>query len=271
MATVTAIPRLSKRGKQGRSTLRIIDQAGAKFISHGVKVLPSQWNARQRRVRKSHPNADLVNALITQRLTAFCFVVAFCLQSFSLASAHASVKAAPSGTIFGIVYDMDTDDPLPGANVYLVGTALGSSTDIDGKYSITNVPSGTYTLRVVFIGYKQMDIEITIGDDEQIEQIVMLQFDVLNLDEGITITAQREGQLKAINRQLTADAILNAVSSERIREVPDANVAESVGRLPGVSIGRSGGEGQSVIIRGLAPRYNAITINGERVPSSSGG
>ena len=83
--------------------------------------------------------------------------------------------------------------------------------------------------------------------------------------EQITVTAQAEGQMAAINQQLSARTITNVVSSARIQELPDANAAESVGKLPGVAILRSGGEGNKVIIRGLSPQYNNIKINGVKM------
>ena len=60
----------------------------------------------------------------------------------------------------------------------------------------------------------------------------------------MTITAQLLGQAKAINQQLSAESIANIVSGDRIQELPDVNAAEAIARLPGVSINRSGGEGQ---------------------------
>ena len=71
MATITPVLRTSKKDKRGRCPvwLRISDRDRTRFVSLGVKVLPSQWNDRQRRVRKGHPNADLINRLITERLT----------------------------------------------------------------------------------------------------------------------------------------------------------------------------------------------------------
>ena len=70
MATVTPILRIPKRDKRGRCPiwLRISDRDGTRYLSLGEKVLPSQWNDRQRRVRKGHPHADLFNQLIAQRL-----------------------------------------------------------------------------------------------------------------------------------------------------------------------------------------------------------
>ena len=66
--------------------------------------------------------------------------------------------------------------------------------------------------------------------------------------------------MDAINKQLNAKSIVNIVSSDRIQELPDANAAETVARVPGVTIKREGGEGNKVIIRGLSPKYNSITV-----------
>jgi TonB-dependent receptor len=78
----------------------------------------------------------------------------------------------------------------------------------------------------------------------------------------VVVTAQALGQNQAINQQLSSDKIVNVVSSARIQELPDANAAESVGRLPGVSVTRQGGEGNQVVIRGLSPKYNEVMIDG---------
>jgi TonB-dependent receptor len=61
------------------------------------------------------------------------------------------------------------------------------------------------------------------------------------------------------------------VSSARIQEVPDANAAESIGRLPGVSVLREGGEGNKVVIRGLSPKFNNITVDGVKMGATGMG
>ena len=61
---------------------------------------------------------------------------------------------------------------------------------------------------------------------------------------------------------------MNIISSDRIQELPDANAAESVARVPGVSIRREGGEGNKVVIRGLSPKYNNVTVNGVKLAST---
>jgi TonB-dependent receptor len=86
--------------------------------------------------------------------------------------------------------------------------------------------------------------------------------------EAVLVTAQVEGQIAAINQQRQANTITNVVSKDRIEELPDVNAAESIGRLPGISLQRSGGEANKVVIRGLSPKYNTVTVNGVRMPST---
>ncbi len=178
--------------------------------------------------------------------------------------------AAPTGQISGVVVDKSTNNPLPGANVSIKGTSLGAATNIEGEYRIPRVPPGNYTLMVNYIGYEIAEIPVKIEVNRTTTVDVELIFEIVEGEE-ITITAQREGQAAAINQQVRANTIKNVVSSERIRELPDNNAAESVGRLPGVAIRRSGGEGERVNIRGLSPKFNSITVDGERIPATGQG
>jgi TonB-dependent receptor len=194
-------------------------------------------------------------------------VLISCLIILSLSGPGVLSLYAANARITGTVTDAATGEPLPGANVYLAGTAIGAISDLKGNYQIQRVPAGTHTLKVRFIGYKEKEYQVRIEEDEVKVVHLKLDYDVLK-GQTVTITAQAEGQIAAINQQLRSNTITNVVSAERIMELPDANAAESVGRLPGVSILRSGGEGNRVVIRGLAPTYNAITIGGEKIPAT---
>ncbi len=169
--------------------------------------------------------------------------------------------AQSSAKIIGIVKEAKTGEVLWGANVMVIGTSQGGSTDINGKYTIQNVPFGSYTLRVTYIGYKQQEISIDIKSSNTIEANFEMEPEAIK-GETVTVTAQRRGQISAINQQLNSNTITNIVSSDKIQELPEANAAEAVGRLPGVSLLREGGEGSKVVIRGLAPQYNKVQIDG---------
>ena len=174
-------------------------------------------------------------------------------------------KRAAPGQIVGTIRDANSGEPLPGATVRVEGTTLGSATDIEGEYRIAGVPAGEQVLHVSYVGYEHEEIAINVPDGGSITQDVGLSYGVIEGEE-VVITAQLEGQARAINQQLASETIVNVVSSDRIQELPDANAAESVGRLPGVAVQRNAGEGQKVVIRGLSPKYSSVTINGARVP-----
>jgi TonB-dependent receptor len=177
------------------------------------------------------------------------------------------ITATNSGKIRGIIKEVGTGEALLGANVFIQGTSLGSSTDINGLYTITNIPFGTYILKVTYIGYKTQYQKIVVNTTKTVELNFTMQPEVIE-GETVTITAQREGQIAAINQQITSNSIKNIVSSDKIEELPEANAAEAVGRLPGISLQRDGGEGNKVVIRGLAPRYNKVQIDGVDMAST---
>ncbi len=187
------------------------------------------------------------------------------VQIVILALLAAFTAAFAQGTITGVVSDSAKADPLIGANVYLVGTALGSVSDIEGKFRIVGVPAGSYTLRISYIGYRTKNLAIQISGDQQVQRTVRLVADVAK-GISIDVTAQAIGQIAAINQQISSNTIVNVVSEQKIQELPDANAAESIGRLPGVSILRSGGEANKVILRGLEDKFTNITIDGVKIP-----
>ncbi|MDZ7308492.1 MAG: carboxypeptidase-like regulatory domain-containing protein, partial [candidate division KSB1 bacterium] len=171
------------------------------------------------------------------------------------------------GSLQGVVSDSATAEKLPGASVYLVGTALGSATNLQGAYRIDRIPAGSYTLRVSYIGYRTRDLPVTVADNTA--QVIDIKLGVEILQgAAITVTGQAVGQAAAINQQRTAPTIINVVSEEKIRELPDANAAEAIGRLPGVSVQRSGGEANKVILRGLQDKFTVITIDGVKIPAT---
>ncbi len=169
--------------------------------------------------------------------------------------------------IAGAVVDATTGDPLPGANVFLQGTSIGGTTDINGMYEIPSVPAGSYSIRVTYIGYEPTTATAQVKAGANLNLDFKLQPVALQGKE-VVVTAQASGQNEAINQQLSSMQIKDVVSAARIQELPDANAAESVSRLPGISVLRTGGEADQVVVRGLAPKYNEVTINGVQMAAS---
>ncbi|MCK5146836.1 TonB-dependent receptor [bacterium] len=179
-----------------------------------------------------------------------------------------SINGVRASTIRGHIKDASTGSFLPGANVMIVGTSIGTASDINGVYQLKKVPVGTYTLRVRYIGFETQDKTVVV----EAGKTIVVEFEMTTTfvrGEAVVITAQAKGQIKAINMQLSSESIVDILSSERIQELPDATAAESVARLPGVSISRQGGEGNQVVIRGMSAEHNKINIEGIEIAATS--
>ena len=176
--------------------------------------------------------------------------------------------AAETGTLKGEVVDAQTGDPLPGANIVIKEIFHGTASGLDGEFVLTNVPVGTNTVTISYLGYQEQEITVEFSANETKTIEVKLQVLTIMGEEAV-ITAQAYGQRAAINQQLASNVVTNVVSSEKIEELPDANAAEAIGRLPGISLKRNSGEANQVVIRGLSPKYNNVTIEGIKMASTS--
>ena len=142
--------------------------------------------------------------------------------------------------ISGEVRDASTGKELSWANIAIVGTNMGAATNEDGSYTISNVPPGTYNLRVTYLGYGKLDSTVVLTGAESLNINFKLAYGEVLEGEEVVVAAQASGEWSAINKQLSSKTITNIVDESQIKELPDANAAESVGRLPGVAIKRSG-------------------------------
>jgi TonB-dependent receptor len=172
-----------------------------------------------------------------------------------------------AGTIKGKVYDKTTKNALPAATVMIKGTSIGTVADLNGVYSIPNAPSGEQTIAVSYVGYVSKSITVTIPEGGTLQQDFDLQVAAIQ-QQTVVVTAQAQGQMQAINQQLTSNKIASIVSEARIQELPDFNAAQAIGRLPGITTLSSSGEANKIVIRGLDPKYNQITIGGISLAST---
>ena len=172
-----------------------------------------------------------------------------------------------SGEILGVVKDQSTQQFLPYAVVNVKGTSVYAVTDENGLFRLINLAPGDITLQITFVGYSPQEIAVSLTAGERKTLEINMSEPLVALGE-VTITAQRMGQNAAINQRLNSDALVNVVSKDAIRELPDINAAEAIGRLPGISLTRSGGEGSKVILRGLDPKFASVSINGVQQPAT---
>ena len=89
--------------------------------------------------------------------------------------------------------------------------------------------------------------------------------------EEVVVTGYRQSLSVALDSKRASTESIDAIVAEDIADFPDLNLAESIQRVPGVSIARDGGEGRQVSVRGLGPQFTRVRINGMEAMSANGG
>lgn len=174
-----------------------------------------------------------------------------------------------TGTLAGSVTDA-AHAVLQGARIELRPAARPAASNNQGAFTITGLTPGNYTLTISFVGFAPFTQEVTVKSGETTRVDAMLE--VASANESITVTAERvHGEAEAINRERTAENILQVLPAEVITSLPNANVADAIGRLPSVTLERDEGEGKYVQIRGTEPRYSNVTIDGVNIPAPESG
>ena len=171
----------------------------------------------------------------------------------------------PVGRIEGQVVDAETKKPIGDAGVQIVGTTLGTMTRSDGKFSIGNIPAGTVTLQVRRLGYQPLTLTgLTLATGETLTQEIALTQAVARVATQIVRAAADRGSIESsLDEQRNAVGVVSSVTAEQIGRSPDANAAQAVQRVSGVTVQ----DGKYVFVRGLGERYTTTSLNGARVPS----
>jgi TonB-dependent receptor len=177
---------------------------------------------------------------------------------------------AQSTLLTGKVMD-DTDNlSLPGATIKLLEGNRYTVSDQNGHFEFLNLPTGSYTVSVVYIGYQPIQKNIVVKNGQKNYITIQLSSSSLSLSEAVVLGDMARGQAKALNQQKNNQNITNIISSDQVGRFPDANIGDALKRVPGVTMQNDQGEARNIIIRGLAPHLNSVTLNGDRIPSAEG-
>jgi TonB-dependent receptor len=179
------------------------------------------------------------------------------------------VSTAQKGIISGKVIGLHDKMPLPGATIGIVGTNNYAVSDRNGKYEFLTVLADSYTIEVKYIGYANAKNEVVVTANANSVSNFELTTIGTELQE-VVVGDRLRGQAKAINQQKTNKNITNVISSDQVGRFPDANIGDALKRVPGITMQNDQGEARSIIIRGIAPALNSVTINGDRIPSAEG-
>ena len=158
---------------------------------------------------------------------------------------------------------------LPGASIRLQPGNFSGISNQNGEILLASVPAGTYQLTISYIGYATLDKSVNIGKEGS-EFVETLVSRAVVGTEVVVMGDRLKGQAKALNQQRNNFNITNIVSADQIGRFPDANIGDAMKRIPGITMQNDQGEARNIIIRGLAPELNSVTLNGDRIPSAEG-
>jgi len=180
------------------------------------------------------------------------------------ALSHSAFTQTGKGTLVG--HAADTGGALlPGARVRVDPGNVSVVTNQVGEFTVIDLAPGDYKVTISYVGFLPFaaDVKVVAGQSTRVDAMLKVEAK----GEAITVVADALGVAEDINVQRTSDNILDVMSEGVIQSLPNENIADVVGRMPGVSLERDEGEGKYVQIRGTEPRLNNTTVDGVELPA----
>jgi hypothetical protein len=167
---------------------------------------------------------------------------------------------AQTGSIQGQVIDATTQQPLPGVNVVLADTTVGAATNVNGRFEITGLAPGTYTLQASFVGYApQTKTDVVVRPSRPTLITFQLREAAVEL-EGLVV------QGSAFADEPEAPTSVQTLGAEEVRRTPGGqnDISRTLLSLPGVTGGVD--NRNDLLVRGGGPSENAYFLDGIRIP-----
>ncbi|KGE13952.1 TonB-dependent receptor [Sphingobacterium deserti] len=170
----------------------------------------------------------------------------------------------------GKVIDAVDQFSLPGATIRIAENNRYTVSGQNGSFEFLDLPEGTYSVSVVYLGYQYLDTKVQVRRGQTNNVNLSLVASSNTLSEVVVMGDMLKGQARALNQQKNNQNISNIISSDQVGRFPDANIGDALKRVPGITMQNDQGEARNIIIRGLAPNLNSVTLNGDRIPSAEG-
>lgn len=179
----------------------------------------------------------------------------------------ASYSYSQTGRIQGRIIDKISNESIIGASIQIDGTLLGSVSDLEGYYTISNIPAGKYNVSISYISYKKQQVQNVLIEEGKTQAL-----DAALEEEGaeeltsveVVAMINRQSMTELISIQQKSAVLSDGISGDAIRKSPDKNTGEVIKRISGASIQ----DNKFVVIRGLSDRYNTALINGMPLPTT---
>lgn len=159
---------------------------------------------------------------------------------------------------------------LQGAQIRVQPAGVTATSNQTGDFRLPDLAPGTYELTISYVGFR--DFTANVDAAPGVVKHVEVTMEIATATESVIVTAERaHGEAEAIERTRSSDNLVQVLAGDVITSLPNANVADALGRLPSVTLARDEGEGVYVQVRGTEPRLTNVTINGITVPSPEQG
>jgi TonB-dependent receptor len=192
------------------------------------------------------------------RIVSAIFAVVVCTQG-------AVYGQAQKASLTGHVTDA-THAVIEGSRVVLTPGAIVTTSNDSGDFVVRGLMPGTYTVTITSAGFDPLtqSVVLTAGQASTLNAVLQ----VGSGNEQVVVTAESgQTMMQAVNEEISSANIVNVMPESEILALPNANVADAIGRMPGVTLQRDEGEGVYVQVRGLDPRLTNVTIDGVTVPA----
>ncbi len=162
-----------------------------------------------------------------------------------------------TGTVKGFVYDKETGEPVIFTTVQLKGTSIGISTDVNGYYSITQIPPGSYVLMVSNVSYANYEDSVVVRANKVLTRNIYLKESSTELK-----TFNVDGEAQEAKTEVKMSII--KATGDDIKQIPaiggDADIATYFQTVPGVVT--TGDQGGQMYVRGGSPIQNKVLLDG---------
>lgn len=176
------------------------------------------------------------------------------------------LEAQTKGSISGRIIDGSNNEVLIGANIIVVGTTTGTSSDLDGYFSIKGLEPGNYSVKFSFISYQTTTVEnIKVESGKDTKLNIQLKPTTTEISEVVvTAEALKSTEGAILNIQKNSLNIVDGLSAELISKNNSSDGTDVLKRMTGVTIS----EGKFAFVRGVGDRYNNTMLNGSNLPST---
>ena len=154
---------------------------------------------------------------------------------------YATISLIAQTTISGVINDAELGDPLIGANIIIEGTSIGTSTDLDGAFSITSAEPLPWTLEISYTGFSTQTIQIT---DNQSNLTIALEPSALIGQEVVVSASRRREKVQE------APASISVFNARKLEASPNDNPVRNLISAPGVTIQQQSAGRINIQLRG---------------------